>query len=68
VCIHFIFFFPVFIGILSVWGVHVTVTGHMGAGTGYRNEFQTENSGPLTTQALFLYGVCSFSQLQRMIL
>ena len=48
-------------------GDHVTVTGHVGAGTGYRNEFQTKNYVPLTTQDVFLVlcRVCSFSNLGR---
>ena len=36
---------------------------------GYRNEFQTENYGPLTKQAhrqkVLAYGVCSFSHVER---
>jgi hypothetical protein len=37
---------------LTYWGSnHVTLIGHARAGMGYRNEFQTENYGPLTKQA-----------------
>ena len=32
------------------------ITSHMRAGMGYQNEFQNENYGPLTNQALFPYG------------
>ena len=31
----------------------VTLMGHVRAGIGYRNEFRTQNYGPLTKQSLF---------------
>lgn len=46
----------------TLWGDdHITVTGHVRSGMGYRIEFQTENRGPLTTYDpdVFLYGVSS---------
>ena len=36
--------------------------GHARAGMGYRNEFQTENYGPLTNHALFPEG-CALSHM-----
>jgi hypothetical protein len=53
---------------IRVYGDHVTVIWHVREEMGYRNEFQTENYGPLTNQSLFLNGVCSFSQLGHMII
>ncbi len=38
------------------------ITSHMRAGMGYQNEFQTENYGPLTNEALFPYG-CALSHM-----
>ncbi len=40
----------------------LTLIGHPRAGMGYRNEFQTENYGPLTNQALFPIG-CALSHI-----
>ena len=68
VCMFCVYSFYIFLACFysnpQWWAGRVTVTGHAGAGTGCRNEFQ--NCGPLTNQALFLYGVCKFSQLGRM--
>ena len=42
---------------------HVTLIGHPRAGMGYRNEFQTENYGPLTNQFFFPSMGCFLSHM-----
>ena len=60
---------PIHIHNKHTWGGDdVTVTGHVRAGTGYRNKFQIENRGPLTNQAPFLCRGSSFSQMERTII
>jgi hypothetical protein len=44
-------------------GDHVTMTGHVRAGMGYRNQFQTENNGLLTQQTPLPMG-CALSHMR----